>query len=429
MRRYLFRRIFWLISIGLLLFPAGAGAFSLKTSTIIGKVVPLEGLVVIRRKTVGITVKPPAETVYRGDEVLTNEVGKARILLTGGNEVFIGPSSTLLLNKHFEDRYRYTYDLDLKGKLRAKVQRVRGRRFQVKTSSAVINVKGTDFIVDSTQVQTTQVATFDGLVSLTSLKTNQVVEIPPGQMSGVTTAGAVEEPKKVEVAIVKSLENTGKTGITTLDKIMEEPPPLDPTILMEIESEPLPIPEPMPEAKPKQEKPKAPVVVVRKTETEPKPQLKPEPQPKPEIPSFWYYAEQYRDRNRFGFGFGLEVGSYEGSYLFAEYNLTPRSQLHLQFAHNTEVSGLSQDSLSEHPLQRKINLLSFRYFAVDSGLYAGLGYGTIQFEQDYDLGGNNVTSLSAKGSMGVIELGVQGYGSAFNTTFYVAVGTQYMVNI
>ncbi len=259
----------WIIPVLILLLGSNASGFTLRSNIKIGKIVPLEGLVVVRRKMEGITVKPPAIIVYQGDEVLTNEKGKARILLTGGNEVFVGPSSTLYLNKHFRDRYKYTYNLNLKGKLRAKVQRVRGRRFRVKTSSAVINVKGTDFIVDTTQTQKpTQVATFKGVVQLTSLKTMQTVDILPGRMSTVTKVGKVEKPKKVEIAIVKHLENTGKTGVKELDKVMEPPPPLDPSIRIEIESEPLPIPEPMPK---KKVAVKAPPLVIAAQKKEPPP--------------------------------------------------------------------------------------------------------------------------------------------------------------
>lgn len=423
-------RSIWVIPAFMLLFAGNADGFSLKTSTRIGKIVPLEGMVVVRRKTVGITVKPPAMIVYRGDEVLTNAKGKARILLTGGNEVFVGPSSTLYLNKHFQDRYRYTYDLNLKGKLRAKVQRVRGRRFRVKTSTALVDVKGTDFIVDGT-AETTQVATFKGLVQLTSIKTEEKVEIPPGRMSSITTVGAVEPPKKVEISVVKDLENTGKTGIKELDTVMKPPPPLDPSIRIEIESEPLPIPEPMPREEPEVKKPEKRAVVAsrEKADGDKKPDTKKLTKPKPEpAPSLWTFAEEYRRRNRLGFGFGLEAGPYEGSYLFVEYNLTARTQLHLQFSHNSRSSGVNTESISNQDLQRNLRAASFRYFMHDSGLYAGLGGGSSQYEQDYDIDGET-TTLAANGSFTMLEVGAQAYGNAFDTTFYMAVGMQYLNTI
>jgi len=403
----------------LILLVSNANGFSLSSGIAIGKIVPLEGLIVVRRKTQGITVKPPAMKIYRGDEVLTNENGKARILLTGGNEVFVGPSSTLILNKSFQDRYKYTYNLNLKGKLRAKVQRVRGRRFRVKTSTAVIDVKGTDFIVDS-RSQSTQVATFKGLVQLTSLKTKKKIDIPPGRMSSVTKVGKVLKTKKVEIMVVKNLENTGKTGIKELDTVMKPPPPLDPSIKFEIESEPLPVPLPEQEQKP------APKAVVK---ADPQALAAAVQEPEPEEPvSVWAYAEEYRMRNRFGFGFGAEVGMYSGSILFAEFNLTPRSQLHIHASDASRESEGYEDSIDDGGLKRELSVVTYRRFMADSGFYLGGGYGTAYFRQEFDDGYRSF-EVKGNGSFFVLDLGAQTYGNAYNTTFYVNVGAQVLFNV
>ncbi len=50
----------WLMPILLILCGTTAKAFPFSTDVVIGKIVPLEGLVVVRRKSEGITVKPPA---------------------------------------------------------------------------------------------------------------------------------------------------------------------------------------------------------------------------------------------------------------------------------------------------------------------------------------------------------------------------------
>ncbi len=92
----------WLLPVLLLMLGTSVKGFPFSSDVVIGKIVPLEGLVVVKRKSKGITVKPPAMIIYRGDNVLTNATGKARILLTGGNEVYVGPSSTLYLTKTFK---------------------------------------------------------------------------------------------------------------------------------------------------------------------------------------------------------------------------------------------------------------------------------------------------------------------------------------
>jgi len=410
----------WLIAVLLLLCGSNANAFPFSSDIVIGKIVPLEGLVVVRRKSEGITVKPPSMIIFRGDDILTDEKGKARILLTGGNEVYVGPSSTLYLDKNFQSRYNYEYNLNLKGKLRAKFQRVKGRSFRIKTSTALINVKGTDFIVDG-GTESTQVATFSGLVELTSLKTQQKVDIPPGQMSSVTTVGKVLKLEKVKIEIVKDLENTGKTGIKTLDTIMEPPPPLDPSVEIEIEKGP------------PQELPKK----IEVAKVEPPPQKKVEKRiekkvekriektPKPvKPPSMWAYAEEYRKRNRLGLGFGTGMGVYIGNFLFLEYNLTARSQLHYQYVDSIYRGKDMNTSLNETELQRKLSALSYRWFLSDSGTYFGVGVGHSTFEQKFD-GSRESGCLTANAYFHLAEIGMQTYGQALGNTFYVSLGSQF----
>ncbi|MFH2129174.1 MAG: FecR domain-containing protein [bacterium] len=414
----------WLIPlILLLLFGPIARGFPFPSGHAIGKIVPLEGLVVVRRQSEGITVKPPAMILHQGDDVLTNETGSARILLSGGNEVFVGPSSTLYLNKTFQSRYNYEYNLNLKGKLRAKVQRVRGRRFQIKTSSAVIDVKGTDFIVES-GLETTQVSTFNGLVQLTALKTKQQVDISPGLMSSVSVAGEVSKPEKVVLEVVKGLEKTGKTGIQELDRVMEPPPPLDPAIILESVTEPRPGQAAEPEKKVVvQEKPvsevKTPVMAPPAREVK---KVAPAPE---EAPSIWAYAEEYRTRNRLGVGFGVEIGAFTGSFLFLEYNLTERSQLHYQYVDSIYQTEDESPSVITTELERKLNAITYRRFFADSGIYLGAGFGTSQFKQRYT-GRQDSVAIQANGSFLMAELGAQTYGEAFQTTFYVSVGTQFL---
>ncbi|MBT4268527.1 MAG: FecR domain-containing protein [Deltaproteobacteria bacterium] len=408
----------WLIPVLLVMFVTTASGFPFSSDVVIGKIVPLAGLVVVKRKSKGMTVKPPAMIIYRGDNVLTNETGKARILLTGGNEVFVGPSSTLYLNKSFQSRYNYKYSLNLKGKLRAKIQRVRGRRFRIKTSTAVIDVKGTDFIVDTTTASTTQVATFTGLVQLTSLKTKQKVDIPSGQMSSITKVGKVSKPKKVEIEVVKDLEDTGKTGIKELDTIMKPPPPLDPTIKMDIEVEP---PQKLP---PKQ----VAQAEIQPERSVPEPILadKEEEEIEPEKPvSMWFYAEEYRKSNRWGFGVAPSLSPYVGGVLGLDFNLTARSQLHLQYSQGAYDETAESTSSAENQLQRKLSAISFRYFLSDSGIYFGAGAGSSQFEQQFN---NNpgVVTISGSGSFVMGEIGIQAYGTAFSSTFFISMGTQYL---
>ena len=178
----------------------------------IGKIYVVQQRALIRRagKTVPVTAAKP--DLHKEDHVFTNFSGKALIQLSEGAEVFMAPSSNLFFNIHLINRLEYEHELSLRGKMRAKVQPVKGGRFIIKTAQATIKVKGTDFIVDSRKGETT-VAVLEGAVEVTSTKTKQQTEITGNQLITVSTAGQISKPKKIDPEILKDLEHSGSADL------------------------------------------------------------------------------------------------------------------------------------------------------------------------------------------------------------------------
>ncbi len=214
----------------------------------IGKILPMGGLVVIRRNKKNLTVKPPALDIFQGDAIISNAKGRARILFPGGNEVFVAPSSKihirskLSLVKDFKVRQ---FRLSLKGKIRAKIKKVQGKkrfRLRIKTSSALINVKGTDVILATAPATApagataaaasgTRVSMLKGVVSMKSRTTGQTMNIAKGREASVTATGTVTPARNVNVASVTGMESTGKTGLGNLDAVMQDAPPVPEAIV------------------------------------------------------------------------------------------------------------------------------------------------------------------------------------------------------
>jgi ferric-dicitrate binding protein FerR (iron transport regulator) len=86
---------------------------------------------------------------------------------------------------------------------------MRKRRIKIKTATAVIGVKGTDFVTEFKE-ETTVVGTVDGLVNMSSLKTKQSVDIPPGKMSSVSPSGEVMPLSEIAGELLKGVEFAGK---------------------------------------------------------------------------------------------------------------------------------------------------------------------------------------------------------------------------
>lgn len=340
----------------------------------IGKILVEEPMVVVKRGDKAIEVKGLSMKLRQNDEVLTNEKGKASLLLSGGNKIYLAPLSDLYLTKTVMARYQYEYLLSIKGKLRAKIQPAKKRKIRLKTANALIAVKGTDFVVEFRD-GVTQVGTIQGTVTLTSVKTKQSIEISKGVMTSVTPSGEILPPVKIKAELVKGLEHSGKTGFKELDKIINPP----------------------------------------KEETVPGVESEREP----------FNPEEVRQEKRFGLGAGLEMGVYTGGFIFGDMNFASRFQLHYQHLISTHPDNTGSTSQAESQLKRTMDAVTFRYFKDDSGIFLGLGGGRSQFTQAFKTGSNS--ELIANGTFVLLEIGAQVYGLTEGDRFYIHTESQLLV--
>jgi len=187
----------------------------------IGKINQIEKRILIRRNGKTIHMQESELELMKEDQVFSDNAGKARILLTEGAEVFLAPSSNVYFNIHFINSLIYEHELKLKGKLRAKVNLAKRRRFIIKTAQANVVVKGTDVVVDASR-GITKVAALEGNVEVFAPKTKQRVEITVNKQVSISSEGQVSKPQKVEPELIKDLEHSGTTGIKELDELTNQ---------------------------------------------------------------------------------------------------------------------------------------------------------------------------------------------------------------
>ncbi len=139
----------------------------------VGYLVIESGIIKHRRNhTDRIYQKPDKKiSLNNKDEIQTGKNTRVRIFLRSKNEIIqLYSNSFFRINAISKKQSFLSMPI---GKIRCLVKKTinratkRRRRFQVKTATAVIGVKGTDFIVQSDGVST-NVLTLDGIVSMSS---------------------------------------------------------------------------------------------------------------------------------------------------------------------------------------------------------------------------------------------------------------------
>lgn len=150
--------------------------------------------------------------LIKGDTVKTGVGGRAQIVLHNGNSIYLAPASELQLTAAVigEEESGIGHVIRLiYGKLRAKIQKQRKERFEVKTTTATIGVKGTDFITEFVEEATT-VGTIEGTVNLISDKSGSNVDIPAGAMASVSVSGELMPLTEFAGELMEGVEFAGE---------------------------------------------------------------------------------------------------------------------------------------------------------------------------------------------------------------------------
>ena len=145
----------------------------------LGKIVLVQGKAVIvhyHDKQVGYTAKQ-GMLLYQKDKIMTLDNGRVSFQLNDGSQMSMASNATMTINKSVFDPVKKDRSVFMnmpKGKSRfsvRKLTRFRRSAVKIKTSTAIIGVRGSDFIVMASE-QTTQIITLDD----TLLEVNSVFD-------------------------------------------------------------------------------------------------------------------------------------------------------------------------------------------------------------------------------------------------------------
>ena len=127
-----------------------------------------------------------------GDKVRTSSRGTAEVTFQDGSRVDLESSTVFEVEELSDARIGLRLNL---GKLKAWVERLLSRKFEVQTPTAVCSVRGTEFSVQVIRDGRTAVELYRGLLAVEDLRGNAVL-LDPNQKDRVEVdqGGRMEEP-------------------------------------------------------------------------------------------------------------------------------------------------------------------------------------------------------------------------------------------
>ena len=162
----------------------------------------------------GITQKLTKRSInLKNNDVLkTRETGKIRLTLRGGDQIFLASSSQIDFSEKKKTKGLAkirSRRIKVKGRLLAQIRKNASTPIQIRTPSAIVAVKGTRFIVEYLN-QITTAGTIEGLVELSSLQSQQKIELHAGTMSHVNLSGQIMPIEELSGELLKEFEFAGE---------------------------------------------------------------------------------------------------------------------------------------------------------------------------------------------------------------------------
>lgn len=177
-------------------------SFSVYAATPVGNLVISKGKIKLRRDNTDLIINKlnvPVD-VFNLDEIQTGDKTKVSINLTSkSDQIELFSQSFFKIENVSEDETLTSMSI---GKAKIKVKktlkkRKKKKKFSVKTTNALIGVKGTEFVL-STGIDVTNVLTVEGIVSIANIATPDVeVDITENQVSQVKQDLAPTAPVNV----------------------------------------------------------------------------------------------------------------------------------------------------------------------------------------------------------------------------------------
>jgi hypothetical protein len=185
--------------------PADSGQRTARAGQITAAV-PKEYIVRARRQQ---TEGKAGDEVQWEDLLRTEPRGRVRLVLDDGSILNLGSDSQLKVIRH--DAQTQQSDLEMRyGRLRAQVVKLSrpNSRFEIRTSTAICGVLGTDFYVEA-NAKTTRVVVFKGVVKVTPLVVGGLIGVASGgTQAGSGASGQAGTAAQIQTAVAATQAST-----------------------------------------------------------------------------------------------------------------------------------------------------------------------------------------------------------------------------
>jgi hypothetical protein len=145
--------------------------------------------------------------IFEGDQIVTEDGQRVRIVFKSGDKVALTGKTVFKVDEYLPERQEKPSTLfSVLGKVRALiVSRLAPDSVRMKTATATIGVKGTDFNTIAGE-QSTLVETVDGTVGVGDAAGNGEVPLGPGTQSTVPEGGSPSAPSAISPERMKELQ-------------------------------------------------------------------------------------------------------------------------------------------------------------------------------------------------------------------------------
>ena len=135
-----------------------------------------------------------------GQVVRTGANGQVELMFNDGSRINLDANSSLELESAGAESSSYRL---MMGRIKAYMKRLGERRFRVRTPTAVVAVRGTEFVLESNEAGASAVVVLHGEVAFGAADSRENVSVRSGQLAILAADGTLSGPEFIEV---KSLQ-------------------------------------------------------------------------------------------------------------------------------------------------------------------------------------------------------------------------------
>ena len=182
----------------------------LYANTIVGKIVALKGTAQIVQGNLSKNAVLGSQ-LYKNDQIITHDNTKVQVIFEDETVVSIGKNTHFSIDEYVFEGSEPTAKMSLlKGAVRTitgKIGKANPEKFQMKTKTATIGIRGTNFIVISEPASNDIAACTQGTIFV-SAQGGQV-DVASGFMTLISSAGYIQPPHPFSPQELQQLLNQG----------------------------------------------------------------------------------------------------------------------------------------------------------------------------------------------------------------------------